>query len=316
MTLPLPNLSTSRTQLAAKRSLWHLYTWHLPSWRRSKNLDSSLNQTRLQRCWGHTHHWRRRRRCCCVKMTPRTGRLAWRPASRRRFRTVWSDIPRTPGNAVAVEVAVVVLSRRWRTRMYRSWAAVVTRGLLDLGRSRVDPCCWYRSHSLVIVLGDTLNALATANLPSPACKRPTALFLCASLSRGISFWFCSRLGIEVRQSKTPQFYTGRVHVARVSNAHAWTTWFAPGRVLAILHVFDWHFQVYAFMRLLQWGCVWDPEWHYIHKSCSAQSTILLFINDFIHFAFLFLKSIFVKPTDKHWLVFTRLVVIPGTARPA
>ena len=94
---------------------------------------------------------------------------------------------------------------------------------------------------------------------SPACKRPMALFLCASLSRGISFWFCSRLDTEVRQSKTLQFYSGGVHVARVSNAHALTTWFAPGRVLAILHVFDLHFQVYMFTQLLQWGCVWDPK---------------------------------------------------------
>ena len=72
-------------------------------------------------------------------------------------------------------------------------------------------------------------------------------------------FFLVLLDTEVRQSKTLQLYSGGVHVARVSNAHALTTWFAPGRVLAILHVFGLHFQVYVFMRLLQWGCVWDTK---------------------------------------------------------
>ena len=69
-------------------------TLALPSARRNKNLDSSLNQTVLQRCCGLTRcvwaHWSLFWRCRWFKLTPRTGRLALIPAYRRRFRTVWS----------------------------------------------------------------------------------------------------------------------------------------------------------------------------------------------------------------------------------
>jgi hypothetical protein len=47
-----------------------------------------------------------------VKTTALTGRLALIPASRRRLRTVWSEILRCPGIAAAVDVAVVNLSRK------------------------------------------------------------------------------------------------------------------------------------------------------------------------------------------------------------
>jgi hypothetical protein len=44
--------------------------------------------------------------------TALTGRLALIPASRKRLRTVWSEILRCPGIAAAVDVAVVNLSRK------------------------------------------------------------------------------------------------------------------------------------------------------------------------------------------------------------
>jgi hypothetical protein len=87
-------------QFAAKRSFRLGYTLALPSARCSRNLDLSLNQTVLHRCWGHTlcvcAHWSLFWRCCWFK-TALTGRLALIPAFRRRFLTVWSEILRTPG---------------------------------------------------------------------------------------------------------------------------------------------------------------------------------------------------------------------------
>jgi hypothetical protein len=101
ITLPPPNLSASWMQLTAKRSFRLLYTLALSSARCSKNLGSSLKQTDLHHCWGHTlcvcAHWSLFWQCCWFKTTAITGRLALIPASRRRFLIVWSEILRTPG---------------------------------------------------------------------------------------------------------------------------------------------------------------------------------------------------------------------------
>jgi hypothetical protein len=108
ITLPPPNLSASWMQFAAKRSFRLLYTLALPSARCSRDLDSSLNQTDLHRCWGHTlcvcAHWSLFWRCYWFKTTVLTWRLALIPASCRRFLTVCSEILSTPGIFDAVNV--------------------------------------------------------------------------------------------------------------------------------------------------------------------------------------------------------------------
>jgi hypothetical protein len=185
ITLPPPNLSTSWIQLLAKCSFRRRYTLALPSPRFNRNRDSSLNQTVLQRCCGHTlcvrTHWRR------VKTTALTGRLALIPALRRRLRTVWSEILRCPGIAAAVDVTVVNLSRKWRSRIWRSWAGVVTLGRPNRGRSCVEPCCWYLSQRWEMLLWETFSTLDTCVWVSLACNRPIALLRWSSLRRGVSW---------------------------------------------------------------------------------------------------------------------------------
>ena len=137
ITLPPPNLSTSWIQLLAKRSFRLRYTLALPTPRFNRNRDSSLNQTVLQRCCGHTlcvrTHWSRTWRCRQVKTTALTGRLALIPASRRQLRTVCSEILCCPGIAAAVDVAVVNLSRKWRNRIWWSWAGLSILVVLTVG---------------------------------------------------------------------------------------------------------------------------------------------------------------------------------------
>ena len=161
ITLPPPNLSTSWIQLLAKRSFRRLYTLALPSPRFNRNCDSSLNQTVLPCCCSHTlcvrTHCSRTLRCRRVKTTALTGRLALIPASRRRLRTVWFEILRYPGIATAVDAAVVNLSRKWRHRIWRSWAGVVTLGRPGHGLSCVGPCCWYLSQRREMLLKSTSN---------------------------------------------------------------------------------------------------------------------------------------------------------------
>mgnify|MGYP003685475879 CR=1 FL=1 len=72
-------------------------------------LFSSTVVTILDAFWAH---WSLFWQCRWFKLTPRTGRLALIPASRRRFWTVWSEILCCPGMDEAVEVAVVKLSRK------------------------------------------------------------------------------------------------------------------------------------------------------------------------------------------------------------
>ena len=187
ITFPPPNLSTCWTQFAAKRSLQRLYTLALPSARWRRKPDSSLNQTFLQRWSGHTlcvwDHWTLFWQCCAVRTTTRTGRLVLIPASRRRFRTVCWEILRNPGITDAVDAAV---SNLWRKRMNRSCAGDVTRGRPDLGRSRVDPCCWKRFHKRNMVLCETFRTVATVCCDSPACNRQMMLLRWASVWRGWS----------------------------------------------------------------------------------------------------------------------------------
>ena len=160
ITLPPPKLSTSTTQFWAKRSLRRLYTLIRPSLFSNWKRDSSLNHTLLQFCRFQTrtvlHHRTLAWRSQSLKVAPRYGRLARNPCLRSRFRTVCPEILRSPGMRFGVTVAATVLFRRWSNRMYQSWAAVVTRGRPERGRSSVVPFCWYRCQRREIVLRWTL----------------------------------------------------------------------------------------------------------------------------------------------------------------
>ena len=51
------------------------------------------------------------------------------------FWAIWMEMLRKPGVAAAVVIALSVRLRRWSTRIYRSLAGIVVRGLLLLVRS-------------------------------------------------------------------------------------------------------------------------------------------------------------------------------------
>lgn len=120
------------------------------------------------------HHWRCRWWCSCVKMIPRIRRLAWMAASCVRFYPdlVLLMLWRMQWSSVTVD-GVTVCNCPGMAVVYSIWA---------------HPVLTHGSHSLALVLGDTLNGLAT----SPVSKRPIMLFLCASLSRRMCCWYDSR----------------------------------------------------------------------------------------------------------------------------
>ena len=74
----------------------------------------------------------------------------------------------------AVWVSGLRRSRRWRSRMWRSWAGVVTRGLRLWGRLDVLPndLKWHWRRLMVEKL--TFNSLATALVDIPAVSMPIA----------------------------------------------------------------------------------------------------------------------------------------------
>jgi hypothetical protein len=80
-------------------------------------------------------------------------------------------------------------------QMDESDATVLTRscdpGLPDLGRSCVDPVIPNRIHNLEMVLRCTPKCLATSVVVWPACNRPIAVFLFASVVRTILHAFLS-----------------------------------------------------------------------------------------------------------------------------
>ena len=182
--LPTPNLSTSWIQLAAKRSFFHLHvvpgTW-IHCWTRLffstvvAILDASepigvCFDDAVGSKWHHEQD---------VLLLPQSfvdgphcfvydvqewmkkWRLLW-----------WRDL-------------------KCRILILQSWAAVVTLGRPDLGRSRVDRCCPYLSHIRDMVLWDTLKDEATSVCVSPASHQSMALFLWASFKRGIIYPFMS-----------------------------------------------------------------------------------------------------------------------------
>ena len=79
-----------------------------------------------------------------------------------------------PAVSSAVRVAGLRQSRRWSSRMWRSWAGVVTRGLRLWGWLGILPnslkLCWRR----LMVEKWTLNYLATALLGIPTISMPIA----------------------------------------------------------------------------------------------------------------------------------------------
>ena len=129
ITLPPPKLSTSRTQFLANLAFRRLQTRVQPYLICSMNLDSSLNQTRLQFCSPLL--------CCTighlqvdvdVSVLCQSKDIWWvrKPFSRRRFLTVRADIRRRPGTVDAVSLAVTIWFLRRSTRMQRYWAADVS----------------------------------------------------------------------------------------------------------------------------------------------------------------------------------------------
>lgn len=61
----------------------------------------------------------------------------------------WIGLPRLPMVWDAVSKTVWNFSRKWVSRMYRSWAAVVTQGCPALGRSLIDPIWSWRLRKLL-----------------------------------------------------------------------------------------------------------------------------------------------------------------------
>jgi hypothetical protein len=99
-------------------------------------------------------------------------------------------------NARFLDVAVVNLSSKWRNRIWRSWAGVVTLGRPYRGRSCVEPCCWYLSQRQEMLLWETFSTLDTYVWVSPACTRPIALLPWFSLRRGMS-WIVHCLHVQL-----------------------------------------------------------------------------------------------------------------------
>ena len=96
-----------------------------------------------------------------------------------RLQTVWSESLRSPRICVAVGITVVVRFRRWRTRMYQSWAAVVNLWLSDL-------CL-----SLTLLSGAEMVCVVTscyltiAFRVAPACNLPLTSLRWADLNLDI-----------------------------------------------------------------------------------------------------------------------------------
>ncbi len=94
---------------------------------------------------------------------PRSGRRACRWASLRRFLTVCAEILWLckPIVTVAVRVAGLRWSWRWRCWMWRSWAGVVTRGLWLWGR--LDCTAKFSETPLETAYGREINIKFTGN---------------------------------------------------------------------------------------------------------------------------------------------------------
>ena len=94
------------------------------------NIVLHLARVHLTFCW---HHCRRCANSQGVKTWCHTGLLGKMHASLSQLWIVWSEILRSPRICLAVVLVVMVQFRRCRTRMYRSWAVIVTFWRRDLG---------------------------------------------------------------------------------------------------------------------------------------------------------------------------------------
>ncbi len=144
------------------------------------SMYSSVKRTPLQsarrhRMWAFSHSsrlwWR-----TAVRSRPRWGRQACRWASLGRFLTVCANILWLCKLIVAVAVQVAGLRRSWRWRcwIWRSWAGGVTRGLQLWGRLDVLPNSLKRLWRWLMVEKLTFNSWATAPVDIPAVRMPIA----------------------------------------------------------------------------------------------------------------------------------------------
>ena len=131
----------------------------------------------------HCPHCRRSVKWRVVKLLRRTGHLEDTPVSLSWLQIVWSEILRSPGVYVTFVVAAIVRFRRWRTRLYRSWAAVVgtTWPWPVITTFSVVVSRQYRTDCLS---GDA-KCLATAWWVAPACDIPMALLRWADVNLGV-----------------------------------------------------------------------------------------------------------------------------------
>jgi hypothetical protein len=89
---------------------------------------------------------------------------------------------------LAVVVGVCSRLRRLATRVYRSWAGVVNRGLPEHGRFWKSSCCGYRWTNLSTVLRWQLKCWATSLCVLLALIIPRARRRCCSVNRGMLTW--------------------------------------------------------------------------------------------------------------------------------
>jgi hypothetical protein len=175
ITLPPPNMSASWMQFAAKHSFHLLYTLARLFARYSRNLDSSLNQTVLHRCWGHALFV-----CMFIATRAFFNYLA--------AVTITGDRAANFGQYSALRAfeqgRIFILPHLLRhgTLVYTvsSERPATTVGFEPPTQGSSDHCARRSNHCA------TLKILATALWDSPASNRPIALLRCASFRRGIS----------------------------------------------------------------------------------------------------------------------------------
>ena len=87
-----------------------------------------------------------------------------------------------------VVFAICCCFRRWTTRIYRSCAGVVTRGLLERGWSQTSSCCACQWTNLSTVLRWQLKCWATSLCVLPALIIPRAMRRRFIVTLGMLTW--------------------------------------------------------------------------------------------------------------------------------
>ncbi len=207
ITPPPPSATRTTTLTSANHSPTRRHTRCLPSALYSEFRDSTVKRTPLQsasrhRMWAFAHS-SRLRRWTAVRSRPRWGWRACRWASLRRFLTVCAEIVWLckPIVAVAVRVAGLRRSWRWRCWMWRSWAGVVARGTV------VKPAGCTAKFSeipLETAYGTEMNIQFTDNSSGGhSCSQHANCTLPKNLGH---LWYPSHLLLQVQYCPTSLFY--------------------------------------------------------------------------------------------------------------